>query len=70
MKNFINRIAEIRNAKGLTQDELALKAEISRPYLSEVENDKSVPTIDVSMRIAGALGVTVGEIFLPNVSTM
>ena len=34
------RIRELRKAKGLSQEQLALKAEIDRTYMASVENGK------------------------------
>ena len=34
------RIKELRKAKGLSQEQLALKAEIDRTYMASVENGK------------------------------
>ena len=33
-------IRKIREARGLTQDQLAVQAKISKSFLSEVENDR------------------------------
>lgn len=58
-----NKIKKIREDVGMTQDELAKKAGISRPFLSNVENGAAVPTVTKAVDIASALGKTVDEIF-------
>ncbi|MBA4408898.1 MAG: transcriptional regulator [Odoribacter sp.] len=50
------RIKELRKAKGLSQEQLALKAEIDRTYMASVENGKrNVAVVNVE-KIIGALG--------------
>lgn len=53
------RIREIREKKGLTQDQLAKKAEISKGFLSDVENDKRNIGSQGLLRIANELGASV-----------
>ncbi len=56
-------VKRLREAKGLTQAELAEKAEISREYVALMESGvRANPTMDVLKRLAKALGVTVGEL--------
>lgn len=57
-----NRIAEIRNAKNITQEELAKKSNISRVALSSIENG-TVPNGDTMINIAKALNKKVEDIF-------
>lgn len=60
-----NKIAEYRQKVGMSQQELADKAKISRTYLSILENQKQeVIGSDVMFRIADALKVPYYEIFL------
>ena len=39
------RIKEIRSEKGISQEKLALKAELDRTYVAGVENGKRNPSI-------------------------
>jgi SOS-response transcriptional repressor LexA len=54
------RIKKIRKGLGFTQLELALKANISRSYLADVENNRYNPSINTLEKIADALNVSVG----------
>ena len=58
-----NNIAGRRSDIGMNQEELAVAASVSRPHLSEIENDKAEPGGEVMLRIANALGVKVEDIF-------
>lgn len=57
------RIKTLREKAGLSQEDLALQADISRSYLGDVENGKNALT-DVKIKnIADALGVSMQEFF-------
>jgi transcriptional regulator with XRE-family HTH domain len=57
------RIRHARMARGLRLREVAAKADCSESLLSKLENDKVEPSLSVLRRIAGALDITVGELF-------
>lgn len=54
---FATNLRRIRHAKGLSQDDLALDAEMSRSYLSQIEKGKFYVSLKVMGRLADALGV-------------
>ncbi len=59
-----NKVAEYRKKLGLTQEKLAQKADISRPYISEIETGTQEVISNVIMKkIADALNKTVQEVF-------
>lgn len=49
-------LKDIRSKKGLTQEELAKKIEISRPYYTEIEKGLKNPSVKIAKRIASILG--------------
>lgn len=51
-----------RLTKGLTQKELAEKAEVTEAALSYYENEKHIPTVTTACAIADALGVTINDL--------
>jgi transcriptional regulator with XRE-family HTH domain len=56
---------EIRRAReeaGLSQEELADKAQLHRTYISLLERNKKSPTVAVLARIAVALGLQASEL--------
>ena len=63
----MNNIQNLRRQKLMSQKDLAKKVGISRSYLSEVENSKSVPNAILSILIAKALKTTVEKIFTQDV---
>ena len=58
-----NRIKQLRNIKGLSQEKLALKAEIDRTYLAGVESGKRNISIVNLEKIIIALDSTLREFF-------
>lgn len=50
------RIAELRKASGMTQQQLADKCGILRPNIARIETGRYGMTVDVLSRIAEALG--------------
>lgn len=66
VRQLTNRVAEIRKERGISQEELAEKAGISRPYLSKIETGRQdIVGSKVMFAIAEALGAKYEEIFLP-----
>ena len=52
-----DNISAIRQQNKMTQQELADKLDISRVYLSRIENNRDIPSDELTGRIADALGV-------------
>jgi transcriptional regulator with XRE-family HTH domain len=61
-KRLGQRIAELRKAKGLTQEKLAEKADYSVEFISFVERGVHSPSIEGCARIAKALGIKLKDL--------
>ncbi|PEC13564.1 helix-turn-helix transcriptional regulator [Bacillus thuringiensis] len=59
----MNKIAELRKEKLMSQETLAALAGLSRTYISEIENNKKQPNVKLAIKIAGILGTNVESIF-------
>lgn len=57
------RIRSLRHARGLTQQELGERADLSYKYLGAVERGEENPSLLVLERIAAGLGVELLDIF-------
>lgn len=57
------KLKALRILKGLTQEELADRAELSKGFISQVERDLTSPSIATLLDILQCLGTTVGEFF-------
>lgn len=67
---FIFLIKEIREQKGMTQEELAKKTGISRNYITELENNKKEnPSLKTMHKIAIALNKKITDIYVANSDT-
>ena len=55
-------LQRLRREKGLSQEELADRAQIHQTYLSGVERGKRNPTITVLQRIAQALNADIMDL--------
>ena len=55
-------IKHFRKAKGLSQEELAVKLHVVRQTVSKWENGLSVPDADVLIRLANVLGVSISQL--------
>ena len=62
-----NRVAlniqDLRRARGLSQEELAHRADVSRGHMGKVENAKFAASLDLLERIAKALSVDPEKLF-------
>lgn len=54
-------LRQARREAGLTQEELAFEAGLSRSYVSFLERDQKVPTIKVLFDICEVLGIRPSE---------
>lgn len=57
------QLRTIRKAKGLTQDEVAERAGMTTPRISEIENAKINATLETIGRIMEAMDITPSELF-------
>lgn len=58
-----SRIKELRILNGMTQEDLADRAELSKGFISQVERDLTSPSIATLMDILQCLGTNVSEFF-------
>jgi transcriptional regulator with XRE-family HTH domain len=61
-KKFGAVVRRLREARGLTQEELAEEADVSTTYIGFVERGDNVPTLTIIIQIASALGVRPSEL--------
>ncbi len=58
-----NRLRQIRQERGLTQENLALSVGVTRQSIIAVEKGKFVPSVRLALELARALNVDVEHIF-------
>ena len=57
------RIAFLREQRGLSQLELAIRASVSKSYMSDLENGRRNPSVKVLQKVASGLGVSLEKLF-------
>ena len=58
------RIRELRQQQGLTQEDLAQKAQVSRGYLAQIEAGQRRTSLHIVLNIATSLHVSVDELLI------
>jgi len=56
-------LRRLRQAKGLSQEELADRADINRNYVGMLEREQHAATIDMLEKLAEVLDIDPGEFF-------
>jgi len=59
-ERFGSNVRKLRLEKGLSQEKLALLAELDRTYIPSIESGKRNVSITVAEKLAVALGVSLG----------
>lgn len=62
-QNFGERLAKLRKAKGLTQEDVGEKLQISAQAVSKWENDTTLPDPLMLKQLADIYGVTLNQIY-------
>lgn len=61
-QRFASNARRLRAAAGLSQEELAFRADIHRTQMSMIESGQRSPRLDTLIKLAGALGVTANDL--------
>ncbi len=64
-QNLAHNIKQLREARGLTQHQIARVAALPRPTWANLESGAANPTLSVLMKVAGALQVSLEELVGP-----
>ncbi|MGA7399111.1 MAG: helix-turn-helix transcriptional regulator [Candidatus Sulfotelmatobacter sp.] len=59
----LNRIKELRNARGWTKEQLAAAAGVSRQSINSIERDRYVPSLVLALTFARIFGCSTDQIF-------
>lgn len=60
---FGQAIKKRREELGISQEQLALRADLHRTYISDVERGERNPSLTTITRLTAALEITVSELF-------
>lgn len=62
VRRFAARVREVRLARGMTQADLARRAQVTVAYVSRLEGGRVPPGIDLVERLAAALGTAAADL--------
>ena len=60
---IINRVKELRVARGWTQEQLAAAAGVSRQSINSIERERYVPSLELALTFARIFSCPTDEIF-------
>jgi transcriptional regulator with XRE-family HTH domain len=61
-QRFAENLSRYREQAGLTQEELAARAEIHRTQIGALLNGKQLPRLDTLVKLAGALNISPADL--------
>jgi len=64
--SVLNRVKELRTARGWTQEQLADAVGVSRQSINSIERERYVPSLPLALAFARVFGCTTDEIFTLN----
>ena len=62
-QKLLNKLEEFRKMAKLTQEELSVKAEVSRKSINAIENGLYVPSTVLALKISKTLNCNVEDLF-------
>lgn len=57
------RIKYLRSQRKWSQEDLAFEANVNKNYISDLENGRRNPSLDILERIAVAFGISLADLF-------
>jgi putative transcriptional regulator len=64
VKDLNNRLRELREQQGITQEELAARVRVSRQTIISLENGKYNPSIVLAHRLAKVFQLQIENVFI------
>ena len=64
--SILNRVKELRIARGWTQEQLADAVGVSRQSINSIERDRYVPSLPLALNFARVFGCSTDKIFTLN----
>jgi len=64
--DILNRVKELRIARGWTQEQLADAVGVSRQSINSIERNRYVPSLPLALAFAQVFGCSTDEIFTLN----
>ena len=64
--NVLNRVKDLRDERGWTQEQLANAVGVSRQSINSIERERYVPSLPLALSFARVFGCSTDEIFTLN----
>lgn len=61
--NYGERLRTLRRERGLTQEEVAMRADITTSYYGQLERGTANPTVGMLEKICCVMGISISDIF-------
>ncbi len=61
--NYGERLRSLRRERGLTQEEVALRADITTSYYGQIERGSANPSVTLLEKICAVMGISISDIF-------
>jgi putative transcriptional regulator len=61
--NVLNRVKQLRDGRGWTQEQLADAVGVSRQSINSIERDRYVPSLPLALTFARVFGCSTDKIF-------
>lgn len=63
MATILNRVKELRDARGWTQQQLADAVGVSRQSINSIERNRYVPSLELALTFARVFAISTDDIF-------
>lgn len=63
--HYGKRLRQLRTSRHMSQEELALTADVTTVYVSQIEREIQNPTVQMIERLCAAMGYTLADFFCP-----
>ena len=61
--NYGERLRDLRRERGFTQEEVALRADITTSYYGQIERGSANPSVALLEKICAVMGISISDIF-------
>lgn len=61
--NYGERLRNLRRERGFTQEEVALRADITTSYYGQIERGSANPSVALLEKICAVMGISISDIF-------
>lgn len=61
--NYGERLKSLRQERGFTQEEIALRADMTPSYYGQIERGTANPTVSMLEKICAVMGISISDIF-------